>query len=74
MIKSLYDQRLTRAYTGIGLYNARILIHRPFLVASSASYNSSEFSQHVEICLDASRKTIQMIYDCFAHRIYLRTW
>ncbi|KFY40674.1 hypothetical protein V494_03393 [Pseudogymnoascus sp. VKM F-4513 (FW-928)] len=56
------------------LYNARILIHRPFLVASSTSYNSSQFSQHVEICLDASRKTIQMIHDCFAHRIYLRTW
>ncbi|KAH8806197.1 fungal-specific transcription factor domain-containing protein [Xylogone sp. PMI_703] len=56
------------------LYNARILLHRPFLVASSTSYNPSEFLRHIEICLEASRQTIQMIYDAFTHRIYLRTW
>ncbi|KAH6896738.1 fungal-specific transcription factor domain-containing protein [Thelonectria olida] len=55
-------------------YNARILIHRPFLVASSASYDSSEFSRHVEICLDASRATIQVIHESLAHRPYLRAW
>lgn len=57
-----------------GSYNARILIHRPFLIASSSRYNSSEFLRHVELCLDASRMTIRVIHESLAHRPYLRTW
>ncbi|KIX00391.1 uncharacterized protein Z518_10530 [Rhinocladiella mackenziei CBS 650.93] len=55
-------------------YNARILINRPFIVASYPGHHVSEFSQHVDICLDAARKTIQLIHNAFINRMYLRTW
>ncbi|KAJ5119099.1 transcriptional regulator family: Fungal Specific TF [Penicillium atrosanguineum] len=55
-------------------YNTRILIHRPFLVASTANVESNEFLQHLHICLGAARTSIQMQYESFMHRIYIRTW
>jgi len=65
---------LVRLINVSGFHNARIVINRPFLVASYSSHHSSEFSQHVDICLDAARKTIQLIHNAFVNRIYLRTW
>ncbi|PSN73822.1 hypothetical protein BS50DRAFT_287 [Corynespora cassiicola Philippines] len=53
--------------------NARILIHRPFLSASS-SRRQLQASTHVELCLDAARETIRILYDAYAHRHYFRTW
>ncbi|KAI9927803.1 hypothetical protein MW887_002655 [Aspergillus wentii] len=56
-------------------YGTRNLIHRPFLVTSTSSTDSSpEFLQHVHICLDAARSGIQMQHESFMHRIYIRTW
>ncbi|KAJ6028010.1 transcriptional regulator family: Fungal Specific TF [Penicillium herquei] len=55
-------------------YNTRILIHRPFLVASTSNTDSSEFRQHLHICIEAARFSIRMQYESFMHRIYIRTW
>ncbi|OJJ75715.1 hypothetical protein ASPBRDRAFT_38019 [Aspergillus brasiliensis CBS 101740] len=55
-------------------YNTRILIHRPFLAASTSSAESSNLFQHLHTCLDAARTSIQMQYESFLHRIYIRTW
>ncbi|EXJ71702.1 uncharacterized protein A1O5_05510 [Cladophialophora psammophila CBS 110553] len=55
-------------------YNARILINRPFVVASAPAHGLAGFSCHVDICLDAARKTILLIHSAFVNRIYLRTW
>ncbi|GLA08509.1 hypothetical protein AnigIFM60653_010043 [Aspergillus niger] len=55
-------------------YNTRILIHRPFLAASASSTESSNLFQHLHTCLDAARTSIQMQYESFLHRIYIRTW
>lgn len=53
--------------------NARILIHRPFLAAPMAG-GQRQMSTHVELCLDAARETIRILYDAYAHRHYFRTW
>ncbi|KAE8382775.1 fungal-specific transcription factor domain-containing protein [Aspergillus bertholletiae] len=55
-------------------YNTRILIHRPFLAASTCAANSPNLFQHGHICLTAARTSIQMQYESFLHRIYIRTW
>ncbi|KAK5129288.1 hypothetical protein LTR08_003618 [Meristemomyces frigidus] len=55
-------------------YNARIVINRPFIVKSATSGDNAGYSQHVDICLDAARKTIHLIHDAFINRMYLRTW
>ncbi|KAJ5626954.1 transcriptional regulator family: Fungal Specific TF [Penicillium herquei] len=55
-------------------YNTRILIHRPFLVASTSNTDSSEFRQHLHLCIEAARSSIKMQYESFMHRIYIRTW
>ncbi|KAJ5716242.1 transcriptional regulator family: Fungal Specific TF [Penicillium malachiteum] len=57
-----------------GYYNTRILIHRPFLVASTSNTDSSEFRQHLHICIETARSSIKMQYESFMHRIYIRTW
>jgi len=53
--------------------NARIILHRPFL-AQSLSRGLSETQKHVDLCLDAARETIRLIYDSYANRHYFRTW
>ncbi|KAI0123721.1 hypothetical protein BJ170DRAFT_640171 [Xylariales sp. AK1849] len=53
-------------------YNARILIHRTFL--ECADHERTQISPHVEACLDASRRTIDLIYNTYLHRPYFRTW
>ncbi|GMG26895.1 unnamed protein product [Aspergillus oryzae var. brunneus] len=57
-----------------GFYNTRILIHRPFLAASTCIAESPALLQHGHICLTAARTSIQMQYESFLHRIYIRTW
>ena len=56
-----------------GYLNARILIHRPFL-ASVASQNFAHLEANIDPCLDAARKTIELLYESYAHRLYFRTW
>jgi hypothetical protein len=53
--------------------NARILVHRPFL-AAPMSRAKAQMSSHVDLCLDAARDTIRVIYDAYANRHYFRTW
>lgn len=61
-------------------YNTRILIHRPFLVASTSTSTSTSTSEqipylnHIHLCLAAAQSSIQMQYESFLHRIYIRTW
>lgn len=55
-------------------YSARILIHRPFLVAAAYSGSSSQFVANIQHCLDASRETIHLLYDTFMNRPFFRTW
>ncbi|EUC41784.1 hypothetical protein COCMIDRAFT_60969, partial [Bipolaris oryzae ATCC 44560] len=53
--------------------NARILVHRIFLIPSM-NYNASEMSNHVGLCLNAARETIRLLHDAYTHRHYFRTW
>ncbi|KAK4869906.1 hypothetical protein LT330_005630 [Penicillium expansum] len=57
-------------------YNTRILIHKPFLVAATANTDTSspDLSVHLHTCLTAARMSINMQYESFLHRIYIRTW
>jgi hypothetical protein len=55
-------------------YSARILIHRPFLVAAAYQGSSSQFVANIQHCLDASRETIHLLYDTFMNRPFFRTW
>ncbi|KAK5000131.1 hypothetical protein LTR66_000956 [Elasticomyces elasticus] len=53
--------------------NARVILHRPFL-ADLTSEGESNRQKHVDLCLDAARKTIRLLYDSYANRHYFRTW
>lgn len=53
--------------------NARILLHRPFL-ATSVNKGQLQTSRHVELCLNAARESIGILYDSYATRHYFRTW
>ncbi|KAJ5780668.1 transcriptional regulator family: Fungal Specific TF [Penicillium paradoxum] len=55
-------------------YNTRILIHKPFLVAATANTTTPDLSTHLQTCLAAARTSINMQYESFMHRIYIRTW
>ena len=60
-----------------------MVIHRPFLVASTSTSAVAEqgsepepgiFTQHIEACLSAARACIHAQYESFVHRLYVRTW
>jgi hypothetical protein len=53
--------------------NARVILHRPFLSDLTTSI-VSERQKHIDLCLDAARKTIQVLYDAYANKHYFRTW
>jgi hypothetical protein len=53
--------------------NARILLHRPFL-AAPMNMAQAQMSRHVDLCLDAARETIRIMYDAYTNRHYFRTW
>jgi hypothetical protein len=53
--------------------NARVILHRPFLSDSTTSI-VLERQKHIDLCLDAARKTIQVLYDAYANKHYFRTW
>jgi hypothetical protein len=55
-------------------YNARILIHRPFLIAAAGGPTTDISSDHVNLCVEASRNTINLLYNAYANRPYFRTW
>ncbi|THX43888.1 hypothetical protein D6D11_07995 [Aureobasidium pullulans] len=53
--------------------NARVILHRPFL-SDPVAFGLPGRQKHVDLCLSAARKTIQVIYDSYANRHYFRTW
>lgn len=53
--------------------NARVILHRPFLADLTSEWESSR-QQHVQLCLDAARKTILILYESYTTRHYFRTW
>jgi hypothetical protein len=53
--------------------NARVILHRPFL-SDPAMSAVPERQMHIDLCLDAARKTIQVLYDSYANKHYFRTW
>ncbi|KAF4340676.1 activator of stress s 1 [Fusarium beomiforme] len=53
--------------------NAKIILHRPFL-EEPMHRAEANMSTHAELCLDAARKTICLMYDAYANRHYFRTW
>ncbi|EON61503.1 hypothetical protein W97_00718 [Coniosporium apollinis CBS 100218] len=55
-------------------FNARILFHRPFLIAAATEENPEPYLTHVQLCVEVSRKTIELLYDAYVHRPYFRTW
>ncbi|OCL04280.1 hypothetical protein AOQ84DRAFT_271052, partial [Glonium stellatum] len=54
--------------------NARILFHRPFLITAATESKRSLYLTHVELCVEASRETINLLYDAYMYRPYFRTW
>lgn len=53
--------------------NARVILHRPFL-SEPETFAIPERQKHIDLCLDAARKTIQVLYDSYANKHYFRTW
>lgn len=53
--------------------NARILVHRPFIGEPIRSVEGDMLT-HVDICLDAARETIRVMYDAYTNRHYFRSW
>lgn len=53
--------------------NARVILHRPFLSEPATSL-IQERQKHIDLCLEAARKTIQVLYDAYANKHYFRTW
>ena len=53
--------------------NARIVLHRPFL-EPPRGHRRVPVSKHVTACLDAARKTLQVMHDAYTYRHYFRTW
>jgi len=58
----------------LGLCNHRILLHRPFLIAATAENKPELYMIHVKACVDASGKTIDILYNAYLYRPYFRTW
>ncbi|KAH0346407.1 hypothetical protein KCU83_g7363, partial [Aureobasidium melanogenum] len=53
--------------------NARVILHRPFL-SDVTTCDLLERQKHIDLCLAAARKTIQVLYDAYANKHYFRTW
>lgn len=54
--------------------NAKILLHRPFLIAATTGTDPAVHDSHVKSCIAASRETIDVLYVAYMHRPYFRTW
>ncbi|KAF2427355.1 hypothetical protein EJ08DRAFT_354842 [Tothia fuscella] len=54
--------------------NAKILLHRPFLIASANESDQALYTVHVHACVAASVDTIQSLYEMYKYRPYFRTW
>lgn len=55
-------------------WNARILLHRPFLVHLTASPRHHVDRSHIVSCVEAAQATIATLYDAFTYRPFFRSW
>ncbi|KAF2022829.1 hypothetical protein EK21DRAFT_82244, partial [Setomelanomma holmii] len=53
--------------------SARILIYRKFVEAWSTD-PETRFATELNVCLNAARSTIQLLFETYLHRPYFRTW
>ncbi|KAH7166077.1 hypothetical protein EDB81DRAFT_273189 [Dactylonectria macrodidyma] len=54
--------------------NARILLHRPFLISATAESHREQFAIHTQSCVEAASETIQFVHTTYLYRPYFRTW
>ncbi|EFQ30432.1 uncharacterized protein GLRG_05576 [Colletotrichum graminicola M1.001] len=54
--------------------NARILLHRQFIIAKSLEADRNTISRHVTSCVKAATETIKFMHTSYLHRPYFRTW
>ncbi|KAH8883510.1 hypothetical protein GQ53DRAFT_732392 [Thozetella sp. PMI_491] len=54
--------------------NARILIHRAFLITASTESYRQRLSSHTTACVDAAKGSIEFMHSTYLHRPYFRTW
>ncbi|KXJ91055.1 hypothetical protein Micbo1qcDRAFT_195860 [Microdochium bolleyi] len=56
------------------LFSARVLLHRPFLISAATKANHERYAVHIQSCVEASKSTINLLYDSFASRPWFRSW
>ncbi|KAK2009018.1 hypothetical protein LZ32DRAFT_684178 [Colletotrichum eremochloae] len=54
--------------------NARILLHRQFIISKSLEADPNMISRHVTSCVEAATETIKFMHTSYLHRPYFRTW
>ncbi|KAK1978175.1 hypothetical protein LZ30DRAFT_752343 [Colletotrichum cereale] len=54
--------------------NARILLHRQFIISKALEADRSTISRHVTSCVKAATETIKFMHTSYLHRPYFRTW
>ena len=60
---------------GSGFWNARILLHRPFLIVTAATNSDREtISIHIISCVEAAQESIRFMHNTYLLRPYFRTW
>ncbi|OHW89712.1 C6 transcription factor [Colletotrichum incanum] len=58
----------------IGFLNARILLHRQFIISKTLEADRNTVSRHVTSCVNAATETIKFMHTSYLHRPYFRTW
>ncbi|OLN87750.1 putative transcriptional regulatory protein C417.09c-like protein 1 [Colletotrichum chlorophyti] len=66
-------EKLSLTY-GAGFLNARILLHRQFIIQKTQEADRNTVSQHVTTCVKAATETIKFMHTNYLHRPYFRTW
>ncbi|CAK7221313.1 hypothetical protein SBRCBS47491_004485 [Sporothrix bragantina] len=54
--------------------NARILLHRTFLISASVESHKEQYAAHTTACVEAASATIRFVHATYLHRPYFRTW
>ncbi|KAF6834904.1 C6 transcription factor [Colletotrichum musicola] len=54
--------------------NARILLHRQFIILKTLESDRKTLSRHVSSCVKAATETIRFMHTSYLHRPYFRTW
>ncbi|OBR05283.1 C6 transcription factor [Colletotrichum higginsianum IMI 349063] len=54
--------------------NARILLHRQFIISKALEADRNTVSRHVKSCVNAATDTIRFMHTSYLHRPYFRTW